>query len=322
MASILTNFAETLYCVTYINKLVVIVLVLASFESAISQENLETVVAKNGDGILSILRNEGIDIAKYYEQFLELNQDKLNNGSRLSVGETYVMPYAPDSFKNRGVLVQIGHGGERPIFDEELATLRRKDSSLINTVYYLIEHDGGEGTKVQDPLKDGIAVNMARKLLQSGARVYLFTSEAKDSLDLIDYVGEINKKYLRHNGDYQRLVVMNVDDVNSKTKTDVMVYHYAESVESKRFAANILKVFGGNVVKQGPLEDYSKVFTDFKSIAFAKNILPPITLINMGSKPADDEKTMKVTSDRENIANLITNGILSDYSNTEFEENE
>ncbi|MBD1260503.1 N-acetylmuramoyl-L-alanine amidase [Maribacter polysiphoniae] len=305
---------------TFIKNLAVSLLVLTSIESVFSQKNLETVVAKNGDGILSILRNEGIDIAKYYEQFLELNEAKLSNGSRLAIGETYVIPHAPDSFKNRGVLVQIGNGGERPIFDEELATLRRKDSSLINTVYYLIEHDG-VGTRVQSAPKDGIAVNMARRLLQSGARVYLLTSEAKDSLGLIDYVGEINKKYLKHNGDYQRLVVMNVDEVNPKTKTDVMVYHYAESEESKRFAANILKVFGGNVVKQGSLEDYSKVFTDFKSIAFAKNILPPITFINMGSEPADDQKTMKVTANRENIANLITNGILSDYSNTEFEEN-
>lgn len=305
---------------TFIKNLAVSLLVLTSIESVFSQNNLETVVAKNGDGILSILRNEGIDIAKYYEQFLELNEAKLSNGSRLAIGETYVIPHAPDSFKNRGVLVQIGNGGERPIFDEELATLRRKDSSLINTVYYLIEHDG-VGTRAQSAPKDGIAVNMARRLLQSGARVYLLTSEAKDSLGLIDYVGEINKKYLKHNGDYQRLVVMNVDEVNPKTKTDVMVYHYAESEESKRFAANILKVFGGNVVKQGSLEDYSKVFTDFKSIAFAKNILPPITFINMGSEPADDQKTMKVTANRENIANLITNGILSDYSNTEFEEN-
>ncbi|WP_273275257.1 hypothetical protein [Maribacter polysiphoniae] len=305
---------------TFIKNLAVSLLVLTSIESVFSQNNLETVVAKNGDGILSILRNEGIDIAKYYEQFLELNEAKLSNGSRLAIGETYVIPHAPDSFKNRGVLVQIGNGGERPIFDEELATLRRKDSSLINTVYYLIEHDG-VGTRAQSAPKDGIAVNMARRLLQSGARVYLLASEAKDSLGLIDYVGEINKKYLKHNGDYQRLVVMNVDEVNPKTKTDVMVYHYAESEESKRFAANILKVFGGNVVKQGSLEDYSKVFTDFKSIAFAKNILPPITFINMGSEPADDQKTMKVTANRENIANLITNGILSDYSNTEFEEN-
>ncbi|PIF01026.1 MAG: hypothetical protein CR994_02985 [Maribacter sp.] len=298
----------------FVRNLLAGLLALTFFESAISQENLETVVAKKGDGIFSVLRNEGIDIAKYYEKFLELNQDKLKDGSHLAVGETYLIPNAPDSFKNRGVLVQIGNGGERPIFEGELAALRRKDSSLANTVYYLIEHN-----EVGSQVKDGIAVNMARRLLQSGARVYLFTNGEKDSSGLIDYAGEINRRYLKHNGDYQRLVVMNVDGVDPGIKTDVTVYHYAKRGESKRFADNILKVFGENAVKKGSLEDYSKVFTDFESIAFAKNILPPITFINMGPEPVDTQKTMKVSSDRKSIANLIANGILSDYSNTEFE---
>lgn len=296
-----------------IKKLAVTLLVLTSIENVISQENLETVVAKNGDGILSILRKEGIDIAKYYEQFLELNQAKLNNGSRLAIGETYVIPYAPDSFKNRGISISISDDKEHPIFEGELASLRRKDSSLVNTVYYLIEHNNTP--------KEGVSMGMARKLLQSGARVYLLESNVKDSLDLIDYVSVVNKKYLKHNGDYQRLMIIDNSDAISKTNAEVTVYHYAEREESKRLADNILKVLGEDGINHETLDDYSMVFTDFKNIAFAKNILPPITFIDMDSKSDAEHKTIKVAADKDNITNLITDGILSDYTNTEFIDN-
>ncbi|MGB5437730.1 MAG: hypothetical protein WBM98_17680 [Maribacter sp.] len=306
---------------TSLKNVLLIALAMISCLSAISQEALQTVIAKNGDGIFSILRNEGIEIAKYYGAFLELNQDNLINGSDLVVGETYFLPNAPDSFKNRGLIIDMGDGMERPIFEGKLATLKIKDSSLLNTVYYLIEQHSRGRQVVSNNVEDVIAVTMARKLLQSGARVYLFNSDIKDSLNLIDFVSVVNKKYLKHNGNYQRLMVIDNGGINSKTKTDISVYHYAESGESKRFADNMLMVFGKNTIKREALNDYSEMCTDFDDITFAKNSLPPITFIIMGPKMGDADKTIKVTATKNNIANLIANGILLDYSNTEFEDN-
>ena len=286
-----------------------------------SQDSLQTVVAKNGDGIFSMLRNEGIDIVKYYSQFLELNQDKIKNGSHLIVGEEYIIPDAPDSFKRRGTKIVMPDAKETPIFEGELASLRIKDSTLKHAVFYVLTNKGKgleEGAKKS---KDGITVRMARKLLQSSASVYLLYSSPNDSLDLIDFVSVINKKYLKHNGDYQRLLVINTDDMSTKTKTDVTVYHYEESKEGKEFADNILKVFDKNSIKYKSLNEYSEVFIDAKNIAFAKNILPTITFIDMGSKGANNKKNLKVTANKKNIADLITSGILSDYSNTVFEDN-
>ena len=319
--SIFDKLCENTFHVSFTKNILLITLAIISCQGAISQEALKTVVAQNGDGIFSILRNEGIEIAKYYEAFLELNQDKLMNGSDLVVGETYRIPNAPDSFKNRGLIINVSDGGERPIFERELASLKLKDSSLANTVYYLMEHTSGNKKVISNNVDNGIIVSMARKLLQSGARVYLLDSSLKDSLDLIDYVGIVNKKYLRHNGDYQRFVVIDNGGITSNTRTDIAVYHYAESRESKRFADNMLRVFSKNTVKREALNDYSKMFTDFEDIAFAKNSLPPITFIVMGSISVSDDKTLKVNGNKNNIANLITNGILSDYSNTEFGDN-
>jgi len=286
-----------------------------------SQDSLQTVVAKDGDGIFSMLRNEGIDIVKYYAEFLELNEEKIKNGSHLIVGEEYVIPDAPDSFKRRGTKIVMPDARETPIFEGELATLNIKDSTLKHAVFYVLTNKGKgieEGVKKS---KDGIAERMARKLLQSSARVYLLNSSSIDSLDLIDFVSVINKKYLKHTGDYQRLLVINTDAIGTKAKTDVRVYHYAESKEGKKFADNILKVFGKNTIKYKSLNEYAEVFIDADNIAFAKNILPTITFIDMGTKRANDKKALKVTTNKKNIADLITSGIFSDYSNTVFEDN-
>jgi len=286
-----------------------------------SQDSLQTVVAKNGDGIFSMLRNEGITIVKYYAEFIELNQDKIKNGSHLIIGEEYIIPDAPDSFKRRGTKIVMPDAKETPIFERELASLKIKDSTLKHAVFYILT-DRGKGVEESTKRsKDGIAARMARKLLQSSARVYLLNSSSNDSLDLIDFVSVINKKYLKHTGDYQRLLVINTDDIGTKSKTDVTVYHYAESKEGKKFATNILKVFGKNTIKYKSLNEYSEVFIDAKNIAFAKNILPTITFIDIGTKGTNDKKTLKVTTNKKNITDLITSGILSDYSNTVFEDN-
>ena len=298
-----------------------IVFTFLSLNNVLAQDSLQTVVAKNGDGIFSMLRNEGINIVKYYAEFIELNQDNIENGSHLIVGEEYIIPDAPDSFKRRGTKIVMPDAGETPIFEGELASLKIKDSTLKHAVFYVLTNKGKGIEESFNKSKDGIAVRMARKLLQSSARVYLLNSSPKDSLDLIDFVSVINKKYLKHNGDYQRLLVINTDDMSTKSKNDVMVYHYAESKEGKEFADNILKMFGKNTIKYTALNEYSEVFIDANNIAFAKNILPTITFIDIGTKGANDIKTLKVTTNKKNIADLITSGIFSDYSNTVFEDN-
>ena len=294
---------------------------LLTLNTVLAQDSLQIVVAKNGDGIFSMLRNEGINIVKYYAEFIELNQDKIKNGSQLIVGEEYIIPDAPDSFKRRGTKIVMPDARETPIFKGELASLKIKDSTLKHAVFYVLTNKGKGVEKGAKKSNDGIAVRMARKLLQSSARVYLLNSSSNDSLDLIDFVSVINKKYLKHTGDYQRLLVINSDDISTKSKTDVTVYHYAESKEGKKFADNILKVFGKNTIKYKSLNEYSEIFIDAKNIAFAKNILPIITFIDMGAKGTNNKKTLKVTTNKKNIADLITSGILSDYSNTVFEDN-
>lgn len=295
------------------------IFVLLIFCNMPAQDSLLTVTAKNGDGIFSILRNQGIDIVKYYSKFIELNGEIIKNGSHLIVGEKYRIPYAPDSFRKMGRNIQLPNGNETAIFEGELASLKMEDSTLQNTVYYLITNDSAKIRPRR--LKNEITRRMARKLLQHGARVYVLDNSLNDSLNLMDLASLVNKRYLKHNGAYQRLLVIRADDDLPKSKTEVTVYHYAESREGKKMADNILKVLGGNTAKHKFIQEYSQIFTDFKEVSFAKNILPTITFIEMGRNSDKTVKTLKVSSNKRNIADLITSGILSDYSTLKFDDN-
>ena len=62
-----------------------------------------TVTAEKGDGIFSLLRKQGLNPSKYYAQFIELNQSTIKNGSELVLGQEYLVPDAPDSFKKMAV---------------------------------------------------------------------------------------------------------------------------------------------------------------------------------------------------------------------------
>ncbi len=302
-------------------KHILLPIVLLILFNTFAQDPLRTVIAKNGDGVFSLLRNEGIEIVKYYSEFIELNKTKIVNGSHLIIGEEYRIPHAPDSFKNMGLDIEFPNGKEIPIFDGELASLKKKDSSLQNTVYYLIADSRNKNKEGMKNTNNDILIGMARKLLQHSARVYLLGNTLNASLDLIELANLINKRYLKHKGTYQRVLIIKTDNSKVGSRTDATVYHYAASKEGKKMADNILGIFDKNSVKHRSIEEYSTVFTDFKNISFAKNILPAITFVEMGTNIPNNKKTLKISSNKKNITDLITNGILSDYSRVEFEDN-
>lgn len=300
--------------VSFTKTISTFLLVFCSMSVLIAQEKATTVIAQHGDGIFSLLRNEGVEVAKYYEEFIKLNEHNIKNGSHLVVGKEYKIPYAPDSFRNAGVRISFPSGKEEAIFKNELATLKRIDSSMRNTVYFFIT-DQSDAGNVQNEIAD----RMARKLLQRKARVYLLNYSKKDASGLLDLTSVINKKYLKHNGHYQRVLVINSNGGSNGSLTDVTVYHNANSKEGRKMADNLLMVIGKNRLKQKSLEEYAGVFNDFNRVSFAKNLLPTLTFVELGEKKKTDIKSLEVSSNKKNIADLIANGILLDYSKLEFE---
>ena len=82
---------------------------------------------------------------------------------------------------------------------------------------------------------------------------------------------------------------------------------------------NLLLALGKNKIEQKYLNDYAGVFNDFKRVSFAKNLLPTLTFVEIGEVDKSEVKSVKVSSNKNNIADMITGGILMDYSKLEFE---
>lgn len=304
-----------------------------------AQDSLETITAASGDGIFSLLRKQGINPAKYYEEFLMLNQGNIKNGSELFIGRDYLIPHAPDSFKNMGRLVNLADQNETAIFKNEFVKLNLKSDKLKNAVYYLIS----ENNLGDNKFTDDITLNLARQLLINGARVYLIVGGGDDSTPIVSketatesdvieedkimmkktqsYVEVINKRYLKYSTKYQRLLVVRSNGLTSRQNLDVSIFHHDKSEEGQKFAENIEEVFLANGIKSRSFDEHTDVFADKNNLFLAKNILAPITIVEIGDFRSDhNQKKISVRSDKKALAKWLTSGLFKDYADLEIEE--
>ena len=69
-----------------------LILVVFIAQAAIGQESLKTVTAEPGDGILSLLRKQGVNPYEIFDEFVALNNHDLRDSVHLIAGKTYVIP--------------------------------------------------------------------------------------------------------------------------------------------------------------------------------------------------------------------------------------
>ncbi|WP_165769892.1 N-acetylmuramoyl-L-alanine amidase [Flagellimonas pacifica] len=294
----------------------------------LAQNDYYTVVAQKGDGIFSILRKQGLDPVKYYEDFLTLNTEDIKDGSMLHVGREYKIPQAMDSFKKTGVRVQMKDETENPIFDKELAEMSLKSKALKNAVYYIVAENQA---KSQNKFIDDVTTGLAAELMVHGATVYVFDdTDEKPSTENMksektermgQYIEAINKRYLQNTGKYQRLLLIRANGLIENGNMDVAVYHHNKSEKGQRFAENIQNVFKKHSVSNRSYKDIKMIFEDKNSLYLAKNTLPTVSLLTIGNRSkASAEDHIPVRSDKKAFTNWITNGILKDYADITIEE--
>lgn len=300
---------------------------LVTFFTSIAQEPPNTVIAKTGDGIFSILRKSGIHPVKYYEQFLSLNVERVKNGSELVVGEEYILPNAPDSFKQTGIRIDTGEGFEGPIFNErQLSLMNLKDTTLQNTVYYFV-YSGGVDSKKRF---DDLSLQLANDLMVKGARVYLMQDSktegmVSDSLSLSDkkevygnYSSAINKKYLRHNGTYQRVILIE-DTFGKHQKSSLSISHNATSKEGRQFASILSQVLKKNAKVPSRVTTETNPFKDEASIFLANNLVPPVIILNFVKDSSPIEARFNLKAEKKPLVGLLSEGIMEDYSHLHIE---
>lgn len=316
----------------------------------IAQDSLQVVTATDGDGIYSILRKQGLNPVEYFDEFVKLNADSIENGSRLIVGREYKIPHAPDSTPKMGTEVSLDSGTKYPIFGGDQAYVALKSERLENTVYYLISGHGGpdpgamedyNGTKIaEDEYAYDVTLRLARELLAHGAKVYIIVRDENDGIrddraleldrDEVVYpdkeipldqlerlkqrVDVVNDLYLKNSGKYQRLIVTHVDSRSEGENIDVFFYYHDKSSNGKRLAENIHSTFRKNYKKFQPNREYSGTFTDRSNLYMVKNTLPAVAYIEIGNiKNGKDKRRILDPDNRQALAKWISEGILLDF---------
>ena len=314
-----TQFGFLLFCSLFVNLVH-------------SQNSNHTVIAKNGDGIFSVLRSSGINPVKYYADFLDLNEKNIRNGSELIVGTTYFLPDAPDSFKNMGTKVNVVKSEEQSIFDSALGKMRLKDSTLNHSVYHLMyAKELGQTDNMKSTPE--FMVQLASDLVVRGARVYIYEQENSQNLEEMEgdsvalkkqefgtFVSAINKKYLMNNGSYQRMILVQ-EKPNSKGISNLSVHHFNTSAEGEKLAGSLHEIFKKNWKGKVVIDEDVTPLHDDATIYFANNLLPSFITVDLNFNDSKKkEGKAKEKSIKTDLANLITSGILKDYSKTDFSD--
>lgn len=180
-------------------KAIFLIISLIFIGKAFPQDSLQTVVAQQGDGIYSLLRKQGMDPAKHYQKFIELNREVLGADNQLSVGRTYRIPLVlvdsvriVDSIQKISKELKPVDGVEHSIFGPKHALVLNVSNKLKGAVYYLVSGHGGpdpgavetyEGKIIaEDEYAYDVTLRLAKELLANGAEVFIIVRDPDDGI--------------------------------------------------------------------------------------------------------------------------------------------
>lgn len=191
-----------------------------------SQTIEKTVIAKKGDGVYSLLRENGLDPTKYFKKFISLNKEKLKVDNQLLVGERYLLPKAEVIIEEPHIIadsiptqprdsIAILNKINFPLFGENHRVFNLESEKLDGAIYYLISGHGGpdpgaiavyNGTTIsEDEYAYDVTLRLAKFLLSHGAKVYIIIKDENDGIRderilEVDYdeVCYVNKKIPRN----------------------------------------------------------------------------------------------------------------------------
>lgn len=177
---------------------VFIVALFTSF-SGVAQDSLVTVTAEKGDGILSLLRKQGMNPYEAYDDFIAMNIDNLRDSVHLYEGRNYRIPPTQvdtvavvDSIQKQTNKIKKIESKAHSIFGAKHATVLFKSEELKDAVYYLVSGHGGPdpgamatyaGKAIaEDEYAYDITLRLAKELLAHGATVYIIIRDPNDGI--------------------------------------------------------------------------------------------------------------------------------------------
>lgn len=183
---------------------IAIIILLLSMTSIIKAQDKHD-IAKNGDGVYSILRRNNIQPEKYAKIFIELNKDRLGKNNSLYIGRKYKLPNtdsstsgAPDPEASASTTTATTSPNKASgaiksynIFGK-YKDIEIVDNILNGAAFYLVSGHGGPdpgaigkyngNTMCEDEYAYDVTLRLGRELISHGAAVYFITRDRNDGI--------------------------------------------------------------------------------------------------------------------------------------------
>jgi N-acetylmuramoyl-L-alanine amidase len=182
-----------------IPKIIVFILAFSMNFPLLAQE-YQTFKALKGDGIYSVLKQNGYPYSEYVNKFIELNKNKLGKDNALIIGRTYKLPLRPDSLstqpkpqpKIQTKPEPIPEKTVNEIFGTTYREINIKSKELAGAIYYLESGHGGPDpgamgslnshSLCEDEYAYDVTLRLARNLVERGATVYMIIRDPNDGI--------------------------------------------------------------------------------------------------------------------------------------------
>lgn len=249
------------------NKLCILLLFLAFLFEGTALWAQQKATPKAGEGISTFLLRHNRSPKKYYNDFIELNKQKLGKNNVLKMGVTYVIPpvkrtteTAGGSTTGKGTTAEAGRTGtaqqssgakmsrigaiiNEPLFGKELANVQVTSNRLAGACFYVVSGHGGPDPGAigrvgkhelhEDEYAYDIALRLARVLMQEGAEVRIIIQDAKDGIRDDTYLSNSKRETCMGNpiplNQVQRLQ-QRCDKINSLYQRDRKNYSYCRAI--------------------------------------------------------------------------------------------
>ncbi len=309
-----------------------------------AQETPHTAVAAKGDGILSLLRRNGLSPSDL-EAFVALNAGKLGPDNTLYEGRKYLLPGEGSAKNAKTGAVSRSY----PIFGHDYQEVTLRSDRLKGAVYYLVSGHGGPDpgavgkyqghTLCEDEYAYDVTLRLARNLIENGATVYLVIRDPDDGIRdreilpadrdevchprlaiplnqvarLKQRTHAVNRLYNGSRSSFRRMVAIHVDARSRGENIDVFFYHDKRSRKGEKAATLLKEIFEEKYKKHQPNRGYRGTVSarDLYVVTHSKPVAVYIELGNINHRR--DQQRIVNPGNRQALANWLTEGLIRDF---------
>ena len=323
------------------------------FGSSLMAQEYPSIKAKKGDGIYSVLKQNGYPPADYIDQFIELNKAKLGKDNALITGRTYKLPIKPDSQQQKPVAETSAEKKQEKknfeIFGQKNREVAIKSNELNGAVFYLMSGHGGPDPGAigklnghllcEDEYAYDVTLRLAKNLIERGAAIYMIIRDSNDGIrdeqflspdkDEVCYPNReiplsqlarlkqgtdaVNDLHASNKGKFQRLVVIHVDSRSKKENIDVFFYHDKSSSTGKKLATTLKQTFEQKYATHQPNRGYEGTVSE-RNLYVTRNSFVPAVFIELGNiNHTKDQQRFIIADNRQAVANWLRDGLIEDY---------